>query len=168
MLTLHKRPILTLLICASIALFSVSLRAQTKSPAVEPMKYIGPGSCAATSCHGSVRPVAGSRILQTEYSTWTAFSSSGQKPKNRQDVLSATRFTQIPSSKAASLKSRKAFLAKTVMVLRQAGLARTPPPAGRTRNPSSSACMRRATSFTAPKNVSNAISAPKINSLTMK
>ncbi len=33
-------------------------------------KYIGPGSCAATSCHGSVRPVAGSRILQNEYSTW--------------------------------------------------------------------------------------------------
>jgi len=36
----------------------------------EPAKYIGPGSCAATSCHGSVRPVAGSRILQNEYSTW--------------------------------------------------------------------------------------------------
>ena len=36
----------------------------------EPQKYIGPGSCAATSCHGSVRPVAGSRILQNEYSTW--------------------------------------------------------------------------------------------------
>lgn len=36
----------------------------------EPMKYIGPGSCAATSCHGSVKPVAGSRILQNEYSTW--------------------------------------------------------------------------------------------------
>jgi hypothetical protein len=33
-------------------------------------KYIGPGSCAATSCHGAVRPVAGSRILQNEYSTW--------------------------------------------------------------------------------------------------
>jgi len=33
-------------------------------------KYIGPGSCAATSCHGSVKPVAGSRILQDEYSTW--------------------------------------------------------------------------------------------------
>src|SRR5262249_32697231 len=33
-------------------------------------KYIGPGSCAATACHGSVKPVAGSRILQTEYSTW--------------------------------------------------------------------------------------------------
>jgi len=34
------------------------------------MKYIGPGSCAATSCHGSVKPIAGSRILQTEYSAW--------------------------------------------------------------------------------------------------
>lgn len=36
----------------------------------EPAKYIGPGSCAATSCHGSVKPVSGSRILQNEYSTW--------------------------------------------------------------------------------------------------
>jgi hypothetical protein len=32
--------------------------------------YTGPGSCAASSCHGSVRPVADSRILQTEYTTW--------------------------------------------------------------------------------------------------
>src|SRR5579863_2961686 len=36
----------------------------------QPVKYIGHGSCAATSCHGSVKPVAGSRILQNEYSTW--------------------------------------------------------------------------------------------------
>ncbi len=36
----------------------------------EPIKYIGPGSCAATSCHGSVKPIVGSRILQNEYSTW--------------------------------------------------------------------------------------------------
>ncbi len=36
----------------------------------EHSKYIGPGSCAATSCHGSVKPIAGSRILQNEYSTW--------------------------------------------------------------------------------------------------
>src|ERR1700686_5697358 len=42
--------------------------ASTDAP--EPSKYIGPGSCAATSCHGSVKPVAGSRILQNEYSTW--------------------------------------------------------------------------------------------------
>ncbi len=70
MLTLHKRPLMIAAVCASFALFSSSLLAQTKTPSAEPMKYIGPGSCAATSCHGSVRPVAGSRILQTEYSTW--------------------------------------------------------------------------------------------------
>lgn len=34
--------------------------------------YTGPGSCAAAACHGSIRPVAGSRIQQTEYSTWIA------------------------------------------------------------------------------------------------
>ena len=34
--------------------------------------YTGPGSCAAAACHGSIRPVAGSRILQTEYTTWIA------------------------------------------------------------------------------------------------
>jgi hypothetical protein len=33
-------------------------------------QYAGPGSCNATSCHGSIRPRAESRILQTEYSTW--------------------------------------------------------------------------------------------------
>src|ERR1700737_5176383 len=36
----------------------------------EAQKYIGPGSCAETSCHGSVKPVEGSRVLQNEYSTW--------------------------------------------------------------------------------------------------
>jgi cytochrome c554/c'-like protein len=56
---------LRFLIC--LPLFSLSLSfGQDK----EPVKYIGPGSCAATSCHGSVKPVAGSRILQNEYSTW--------------------------------------------------------------------------------------------------
>jgi len=34
------------------------------------MKHIGPGSCAATACHGSVKPVAESRIFQNEYTTW--------------------------------------------------------------------------------------------------
>ena len=51
--------------CVSIMALPAFLSAQT-----EPSKYIGPGSCAATSCHGSVKPIAGSRILQNEYSTW--------------------------------------------------------------------------------------------------
>ncbi len=50
----------------------------------EPVKYIGPGSCAATSCHGSVKPVAGSRILQNEYSTWIL------KDKHRQAYQALT------------------------------------------------------------------------------
>jgi len=46
------------------------LLGQTGTTTQQPDKYVGPGSCAATSCHGSVKPVAGSRILQNEYSTW--------------------------------------------------------------------------------------------------
>jgi cytochrome c554/c'-like protein len=57
--------LLRLIICASFMAFPALLSAQN-----EPIKYIGPGSCAATSCHGSVKPIAGSRILQNEYSTW--------------------------------------------------------------------------------------------------
>src|SRR3982751_698083 len=34
--------------------------------------FTGPGSCSAVACHGSIRPAAGSRILQTEYSTWVS------------------------------------------------------------------------------------------------
>jgi hypothetical protein len=67
---LRKNNLLPRALCISV-LFLVS--AVVPSPAKdssEPVKYIGPGSCAATSCHGSVKPVAGSRILQNEYSTW--------------------------------------------------------------------------------------------------
>jgi Cytochrome c554 and c-prime len=54
----------------ALSLCAALLPAALARPAVEPEKYIGPGSCAATSCHGSVKPIAGSRILQNEYSTW--------------------------------------------------------------------------------------------------
>src|SRR5215467_10085686 len=60
-----KKFILLCLVCLS-RLTPFLLRAQER----EPVKYIGPGSCAATSCHGSVKSIVGSRILQTEYSTW--------------------------------------------------------------------------------------------------
>jgi hypothetical protein len=58
------RALITLLCILGLAPLS-SAQAQN-----EPGKYIGPGSCAATSCHGSVKPIANSRILQNEYSTW--------------------------------------------------------------------------------------------------
>ncbi len=57
------------IILAATLLCSLAALSTAKDSS-EPVKYIGPGSCAATSCHGSVKPVAGSRILQNEYSTW--------------------------------------------------------------------------------------------------
>ena len=56
---------LRVVLCAWFMTLTASLSAQN-----EPSKYIGPGSCAATSCHGSVKPIPDSRILQNEYSTW--------------------------------------------------------------------------------------------------
>jgi hypothetical protein len=35
-------------------------------------KYVGPGGCAASSCHGSVQPKTVTRIFQNEYSIWIA------------------------------------------------------------------------------------------------
>jgi len=61
-----SRPAFFLAAC----LLCFALAGSSASDTPEPIKYIGPGSCAATSCHGSVKPVAGSRILQNEYSTW--------------------------------------------------------------------------------------------------
>src|SRR5499427_1597839 len=54
---------------AALFAFTLTLSSQLKK-SEDPQRYVGPGSCAATACHGSVKPVAGSRILQTEYSTW--------------------------------------------------------------------------------------------------
>jgi hypothetical protein len=44
----------------------------TPQPAADGSNYVGPGSCSAVACHGAIRPVAGARILQTEYSTWVS------------------------------------------------------------------------------------------------
>ncbi len=42
---------------------------QAGSGANEP-RYTGPGSCASSTCHGSVAPRTDNRVLQNEYSTW--------------------------------------------------------------------------------------------------
>jgi len=62
------------------AALTTSLRAADAPPAVTAAvppqpgegNYVGPGSCSAVACHGAIRPLAGARILQTEYSTWVA------------------------------------------------------------------------------------------------
>jgi len=60
----------TLVLCGVCTVFTISLGAQNTKPLVTEAKYVGPGSCAATACHGSVKPVVESRIFQNEYSTW--------------------------------------------------------------------------------------------------
>jgi Cytochrome c554 and c-prime len=70
----RKFVLLRAFVCAAailpLAPTSVTAAPQKTADADGAGKYIGPGSCAATSCHGSVKPIAGSRILQDEYSTW--------------------------------------------------------------------------------------------------
>jgi Cytochrome c554 and c-prime len=65
---MHNLLRLALVFSGVLLAFAMAGTPATKT--TEPVKYIGPGSCSATSCHGSVKPVADSRILQNEYSTW--------------------------------------------------------------------------------------------------
>jgi len=51
---------------------TASMIAAAQQPAADASNYVGPGSCSAVACHGAIRPVAGARILQTEYSTWVS------------------------------------------------------------------------------------------------
>ena len=44
--------------------------AQAAAKATGVSKYVGPGSCAASACHGGVQPRSVSSVLQNEYSTW--------------------------------------------------------------------------------------------------
>src|SRR3974377_423379 len=70
MVFLRKPGLARTALLAAVACFGLLPAHSASTDTPEPIKYIGPGSCAATSCHGSVKPVAGSRILKNEYSTW--------------------------------------------------------------------------------------------------
>jgi hypothetical protein len=63
----QSRTVLVIGLAAAIVVLNMAAIASQRS---QPASYTGPGSCAAAACHGAVRPAAGSRILQTEYSTW--------------------------------------------------------------------------------------------------
>jgi len=57
---------------AFLLLFNVSsssTNAEMPTPA-KPGLYHGPGSCAASSCHGNIQPQHQTRVLQNEFSTW--------------------------------------------------------------------------------------------------
>jgi hypothetical protein len=48
----------------------LSASATAMAPQQDKAKYLGPGSCAATACHGGVQPRDTTKVLQNEYSTW--------------------------------------------------------------------------------------------------
>ena len=54
------------------------LHAMLAASATDPQpvgKYVGPGSCSASACHGSVTPRNTTKVLQNEYSTWVTEDS---------------------------------------------------------------------------------------------
>ena len=52
-------------------IFLLPAFSQTRATAPDGVgKYTGPGSCASTSCHGSILPRAENDVLQNEYSVW--------------------------------------------------------------------------------------------------
>ena len=54
-----------------IGIFPLVGFAQTSSTAPAGVgKYTGPGSCASSSCHGSILPRTDNDVLQNEYSVW--------------------------------------------------------------------------------------------------
>ncbi len=62
--------------------FPFTSSAQTRTSAYDGAgKYTGPGSCASTSCHGSVTPRTENNVLQNEYSTWIVKDKHAQSYK---------------------------------------------------------------------------------------
>ena len=52
------------------SLLHASAKNTIMAPGHEQAKYLGPGSCAATACHGGIQPRDTTKVLQNEYSTW--------------------------------------------------------------------------------------------------
>jgi len=61
----------------AVPLVAAQLSAQTAKPAAVPLPYkstdmsMGVVNCANSLCHGSVKPIKDSNVLQTEYVTWS-------------------------------------------------------------------------------------------------
>src|ERR1700754_2478308 len=72
-----------------------------QQPNVTTGKYVGPGSCSATACHGGIRPASGSRILQNEYSTWVLQDKHAQAYKALQTPV-AERMAKIMGLESAT------------------------------------------------------------------
>jgi hypothetical protein len=68
-------------------------------------KFVGPGSCSATACHGGIRPSATGRILQNEYSTWVLQDKHAQAYKAL-ETPEAQRMAKIMGLESATSAPR--------------------------------------------------------------
>ncbi len=55
---------------ALVACISFLTTIASAEPPHTTSRFMGVGSCSASNCHGSVKPLAGSPVLQNEYYTW--------------------------------------------------------------------------------------------------
>ncbi len=99
---------------ALLLIFSATLGLAQQQPNVVSGKFVGPGSCSATACHGGIRPTADSRILQNEYSTWVLQDKHAQAYKALQTPV-AQRMAKImglesPTSAARCLACHTLFV----------------------------------------------------------
>src|SRR5271167_1866271 len=51
-------------------------------------KYVGPGSCAASACHGGVQPQTVTHVLQNEYSVWVVQDKHNKAYRSLLDPIS--------------------------------------------------------------------------------
>lgn len=86
------------LTCLGACAVSTVAFAQTPAPVG---KYVGPGSCAASACHGGIRPALNSRVLQNEYSTWILQDRHSQAYKALQTPV-AQRMAKILGLESAT------------------------------------------------------------------
>lgn len=111
---------IALLLCT---IASIRTLAQTHAAEAEAVgKYTGPGSCASTSCHGSILPRTENDVLQNEYSTWIV----KDKHSKAYNALTGPIGEQI----AKNLRLGKAETEKKCLVCHSLN----PPVAGRSRS----------------------------------
>lgn len=81
-------------ISALVIIFALALSVAAQSTGPSASKYIGPGSCSASGCHGSVKPLAITHVLQDEYSTWVVQDPHAKAYRSLQNSVSR-RMAQI-------------------------------------------------------------------------
>jgi hypothetical protein len=79
------------LFCLLLATLTLGAHAQeAEKPFVNSRqaKYIGPGSCSASSCHGGIQPQSVTHVLQNEYSTWVIQDKHAKSFQSLQNPVS--------------------------------------------------------------------------------